>query len=121
MLQQFLTFKWTISRGKNTYGYNICSLYVNGNKVSSCNGGGYDMEGSCLGDWIQKSFPETLKILDISKYYGLMDYDGKIIVDGACGFSSMESILNGLGFKLTRVEQRKNTRNQTRYLLTKYN
>ncbi len=118
MKQQLLTFKWTISRGQYTYGYNICSLYVNGDKVSSCNGGGYDMEGSCLGDWIQKTFPQSLKSLDITKYYGMREFEGKIIVDGGCGFSSMESILNGIGFKLTRIKQPKNSRNQSLYLLT---
>lgn len=27
-----LYFKWTISKGRNTYGYNICTLLVDGEK-----------------------------------------------------------------------------------------
>ena len=96
----YLSFKWTVSRGRNTYGYNICSLYVNGKKVTSCNGGGYDMKGTCLGDWIEKEFQEEVKKLDPKKFYGLMEYDGKMIVDGACGFNSMERIVEGLGYTL---------------------
>lgn len=49
MKTKVLQFKWTISRGRDTYGYNICSLYVDGKKVSGCSGGGYDMMGTCLG------------------------------------------------------------------------
>ena len=45
-----LTFKWTVSRGRDSYGYNIVTLRVDGDKVSSCNGGGYDMKGTCLGN-----------------------------------------------------------------------
>lgn len=60
----FLYFKWTVSKGRDTYGYNICSLYINGSKVSSCNGGGYDMKGTALGDWVEKQFTEDLKTLE---------------------------------------------------------
>ena len=59
-------FKWTVSRGADTYGYNICTLYINGDRVASCSGGGYDMQGTCLGDWIEAQFPEELKRLEPS-------------------------------------------------------
>ena len=55
-----LKFKWTTSRGRDTYGYNICSLFVNGEKVAACNGGGYDMQGTSLGDWIARKFKDKL-------------------------------------------------------------
>jgi hypothetical protein len=57
-----LHFKWTISRGRDTDGYNICSLLVDGNKVASCMGGGYDMQGTALGNWLQDAF--QLELLD---------------------------------------------------------
>jgi hypothetical protein len=107
MKQKFLTFKWTVSRGRNTYGYNICSLYVDGTKVTSCNGGGYDMEGTCLGDWLEKQFKEEIKTLDLDKYYGLLEHEGVRYLDGACGFSSMEKVAYALGYKLTRVPNKK--------------
>ena len=109
-----LEFKWTISRGRDTYGYNICSLYVNGKKVSSCNGGGYDMSGSCIGDWMEKNFQNEMKKLNPNEYYGMMIFDNKVVVDGACGFSSMERILEALGWQLEKMRVSGDV-----YLLTK--
>lgn len=103
----YLTFKWTVSRGRNTYGYNICSLYVNGTKVSTCNGGGYDMQGTCFGDWIEKEFQEDIKNLDPKEFYGLMYFDGKMIVDGACGMSSILKIVDKLGYSVVRIPDKK--------------
>ena len=82
-----LVFKWTVSRGRDTYGYNICSLWVDGRKVSSCNGGGYDMKGTALGNWVAARFSDELMQLDIPmsrrngedvrEYYGLTYHDPK--------------------------------------------
>jgi hypothetical protein len=58
-----LQLKWGTSRGRDTYGYTICSLYVDGQKVASCNGGGYDMRGAVLGDWIAREFQTELVTL----------------------------------------------------------
>ncbi len=58
-----LHFKWTISRGRDTCGYNICTLLVDGDKVASCNGGGYDMQGTAFGEWLNKAFQTELCIL----------------------------------------------------------
>ena len=69
-----LKFKWTVSKAVNTYGYNICSLFVNGQKVSSCNGGGYDMQGTCLGEWIEREFKDELLQLK-DNFYGLTFHD----------------------------------------------
>lgn len=80
-----LVFKWTVSRGRDTYGYNICSLWVNDKKVSSCNGGGYDMKGTALGYWMKTAFQDELNKLAIpwcarngekvQEHYGLMFHD----------------------------------------------
>lgn len=174
MNEHTLEFKWTVSRGRDTYGYNICSLYVDGRKVSSCNGGGYDMEGTALGSWIAKRFKDELLKLkipmnrrngeDVQEYYGLSFHDpnfdpGKAIIgkdctdrtfsgksegktveqaekdgdtagleryqafyaasprvpterhiipliDGACGKSSVEKIINAIGYQLVYVNVR---------------
>jgi hypothetical protein len=55
-----LEFKWTVSRGRETAGYNICSLYVDGEKAASCNGGGYDMKGTSLGNYIARAYGDRL-------------------------------------------------------------
>jgi len=111
-----LEFVWTVSRGRDTYGYNICSLYVDGLKASSCNGGGYDMQGTCLGEWFEQVESSALKQLAKDRdsrsqesghreLYGLF-YSAerdKVWLDGACGFSSIERIISALGYKLRQV------------------
>lgn len=58
-----LEYRWTVSRARDTYGYNICTLYVDGRKAAACNGGGYDMKGTCLGNWIARTFKDRLLAL----------------------------------------------------------
>lgn len=154
-MERVLKFKWTVSRAKDTYGYNVCTLYVDNEKVSRCNGGGYDMQGTCLGDYIADAFRHELLKLDIpmnrrngediQEYYGLSFHDpsfdpGKAeingetiderekqgksfgleryrefysassnvpterhtepLIDGGCSFSSVERIINAIGYKL---------------------
>lgn len=80
-----LEFKWSTSRGRETYGYAICSLYAHGTRVASCNGGNYDMKGTSLGHWIAKAFRDRLLRLNIPmstrngqpvrEYYGLSYHD----------------------------------------------
>lgn len=55
-----LEFKWGTSRGRDTYGYSICTAYVDGKRIASCNGGGYDMEGTAFADALMKLYPERL-------------------------------------------------------------
>ena len=173
-----LEFRWTVSRGRDTYGYNICSLYADGRKVARCNGGGYDMKGTCLGNFIASHYADRLVKLplevfqghrrngqDVTELYGLTYHDpnydpGKAVVqrapvfgkpedsgktveqcekegtslgleryqafysassnvpterhtvpliDGACGFSSVERIASaiGLGFEYVPVRSKK--------------
>jgi hypothetical protein len=66
----YLEFKWTVSRARDSYGYNVCTLYVDGEKVSRCNGGGYDMHGTCLGNWAAQQFKQEL-INNKIEHYGL--------------------------------------------------
>ena len=123
-----LVFKWTTSKGRNTYGWNICTLKdKRGNKISSTCGGGYDMKGTAFGDFIAHYFGEELKRLsanygsfDKGGFYGLRHYNNKTrksqkraskhtrtTIDGACGFSSMERILNKIGFGLEFITETK--------------
>ncbi|MBO7327596.1 MAG: hypothetical protein J6W00_02355 [Lentisphaeria bacterium] len=113
-----LEFRWTISRERDTYGYNICSLWINGvEKVASTCGGGCDMKGTVLAAFIREYFPEQLKKMDSGKHYGLTFWDPngkgvrgrylkhykegcKFYLDGACGFREMEHFLKEIGFYL---------------------
>ena len=152
-MRETLVFKWTVSRAHDTHGYNICSLYVDGKKVSSCNGSGYDMRGTVLACWIEYKFQKELLKLD-KEFYGLTFHDpnydlGKKLIEGetveerekarksigleryqacygtssktptdkhvipliygACGFSSVEHIINAIGYELERVVNKENT------------
>lgn len=59
-MSKVVEFRWGVSRGRDTYGYNICSCYVDGRKVSSCNGGGYDMQGTAFADALCKLYQDRL-------------------------------------------------------------
>lgn len=69
-MEKTLEFKWGVSRGRDTYGYTICSLYVDGRKVASCNGGGYDMKGTSFGHYLERAYADRLLKLN-SEFYGL--------------------------------------------------
>ena len=81
-----LVFKWTVSKAWGTNGWNVCSLYVDRKKVSSCNGGGYDMQATALGSWAERRFREELLKLK-EPFHGLTFHDpnfdpGKEMIDG---------------------------------------
>ena len=108
-----IEIRYTTSRGAETYGWDICTLRIDGRRVASCKGGGYDMRGTCLADWIKKQFPNELRRLSPANYYGLSFRDprakthrkhwrpGYVVgLDGGCGWNSMERILNAFGFHL---------------------
>lgn len=128
-----LVFKGTVSKGRDMYGYNICSLWVNGYKETSCNGGGYDMQGTCLADYLLAHYKD--RIIKLKAQYGSMDKGkgfygliywkkGKrrraysegteVCLDGACGFSSIERIAKKIGLQLNFV---RNSKNETVYTL----
>ena len=130
-----LYFKWTISKGRDTYNYRICTLKdMEGNKIASTCGGGYDMKGTVLGEMINKYFPNELKKLVANSgsldsprgFYGLSHYNKKAkshkrrylkratkntksFVDGGCGFDSMRRILEKIGYKIQFIRETKNS------------
>lgn len=66
--ETLIEFRWTMSRGRDTYGYNICSLWVDGRRVSACNGGGYDMKGTALGNFIASRYADRLCALPVESF-----------------------------------------------------
>lgn len=135
--------KWTVSRGRDTYGYNICSLYVPGSrwsqwmKVASCMGGGYDMVGTVFADWLVihyqdrlkkladrvhaqhgKNFPYTVLPANEKTLYGLTRNtdSGNMHLDGACGIESVRSVANAIGIDWTSLGGR--SKNETVYSVT---
>lgn len=117
-----LSLSWSVSRGRDTYGYNICRLDSrNSGRRYKCMGGGYDMIGTVFGDFLESEYQDQLRALvaplpkvqygstswlqiaeDINpSFYGLtIRPDGHVSLDGACGFSSMRRIAEALGLSV---------------------
>ena len=142
MTTKQLHFKWTISRGRDTYGYNICTLLVDGEKVGKTCGGGDDMQGTVLAQWLQNNFQDELKArfneeisaikpkdyLDYSGYcykeiknfYGTRIHgkEGKelaISLDGACGFDSIKRVAEAIGITFQWNPESNRYKNHTYY------
>jgi hypothetical protein len=145
MTTKQLHFKWTISRGRDTYGYNICTLLVDGEKVGKTCGGGYDMQGTVLGEWLQNKYQEELIKLNNEKginerlpvntyetskgierkytlpeFYGMAlyvkpDKSVKVYLDGGCGIESMKKIAEAIGITLKWNPESEKYKNHTYY------
>jgi len=126
-----LALSWSVSRGRDTYGYNICRLDSrNSGRRYRCSGGGYDMVGTVLGDFLECEYQDQLRALvsalpledcgysvkgyrrvkeDMNpSFYGLtVKPDGSVSLDGACGFDSMRRIARALGLNLETETNKK--------------
>lgn len=124
-----LSISWSVSRGRDTYGYNICRLdsRQSGSRYK-CMGGGYDMIGTVFGDWLECEYQSELvahvaslpkiqygstKRMQISEeinpsYYGLtIREDGSVSLDGGCGINCMVRIAEAIGLEVQWEGNRK--------------
>ena len=123
-----LHITWSTSRGRDTYGYDICRLddSVTGKRYK-CIGGGYDMIGTVLADWFSATYQGALRKLvsdnkasledcgytvpgyrKLREYYGLTVHpNNRVELDGACGVSSIISIIRACGFDVQWIGDRK--------------
>lgn len=130
-MNYLLETRWTISRGRDTYGYNICTLYVNGERVARCSGGGYDMHGTVFATWLQATFPDRLRSIrchtirqdggkwldDRDGMYGATrQLDGTVTLNGGCGFESIRRIAQHVGLTVETIETK--SRNRSQWLVT---
>ena len=116
-----LTLSWAISKGRYTYGYNICRLDDRNNgKRFRCMGGGYDMIGTVFGKWLETYYQEELQAVKALAHYisdenGTVSNprtdslygmrwtkDGRVTLDGACGIDSMIRIAETIGLEVER-------------------
>lgn len=97
-----LSLSWSVSRGSDTYGYNICRLDDSSTyKRYRCNGGGYDMIGTVFGDWLADVHQDKLKLLNPKQFYGLHPSpEGALNIVGACGIDCMTDIAKAIGLKV---------------------
>lgn len=119
-----LEISWSTSRGRETYGYNICRLddSISGKRYR-CSGGGYDMIGTVFANWFEDQYPDRLRQLvqnealepygmtgwkQCPKYYGLtVRENGAVSLDGACGVESIRRIVEACGFEVQWSGDRK--------------
>ena len=96
--------KYSVSKAKDTYNYNVLTIVGEGMKAR-CMGGGYDMLGTCLATIIQKVYPHffdgTVEYAEREKlmkeFYGFtIRGDGSAYLQGACGVECMEKFLEGV-------------------------
>lgn len=87
-----LEFKWGTSRGVDTYGYALCSLYVDGKRVARCNGGGYDMKGTCFGDYLAGAYADRLRALKEADMPAQSHWDGERRVSDGNAFYGLRFI-----------------------------
>lgn len=100
------SLRWTISRARDTEGYNVATLYIDGRKVGRCNGGGYDLVGTVFAEWLQNAFAKRIVLLPENRYYGLhVQEDGGFYLDGACGIESMERIAKAIGVTWREIQR----------------
>lgn len=119
-----LALSWSVSRGRDTYGYNICRLDDTSTGYRfKCMGGGYDMVGTVFGDWLAANYqPELLALKDRASYvfpstgrgfheedradslYGMRYHEkgDRISLDGACGLECMIRIAEAIGLEVER-------------------
>lgn len=104
----YLSLTWSVSRGRDTYGYNICRL-DSPTKRYKCMGGGYDMVGTVFGKWLQDNYQERLVSAKVSELYGAsLSGDGTSVrLDGACGLECMLSVAKRIGLDVTRTYNKK--------------
>lgn len=126
----YLAVSWSVSHGRDTYGYNICRLDSrNGRARYRTCGGGYDMIGTVFAHWMQAEHqPELMGLvktltrdpdafsdygstgwLQFKNLYGMFycPNNGKVILDGACGIESMRTIAKAIGFDVETTWNKK--------------
>lgn len=118
-----LQLSTSTSRGRDTYGYTIVRLDdTTTGKRYRCMGGGYDMVGTVLAEWLQETQQERLLAIGDRAYYrhtgaepmtrieaglyGMTYHVGstdRVTLDGACGLESMRRIAEAVGLEVRRL------------------
>jgi len=124
---EYLTLTYGTSKARDTYGYPLVTLRDEHGKAYRTCGGGYDLFGTVLGDFIQARYQTRLRAIysrfaywdrrDGSRsdtdtdrkregfLYGATFYrhDSRVLLDGACGDSCMVKIAEAIGLQIRYV------------------
>lgn len=134
-MSTYLRITHGTSKGRETYGYAIVTVHDESTgKRYSCNGGGYDMVGTSLGQWLADTHQDELRAIadkygpstehrgQIADHYGMYRWetDGPVTLDGACGLESIQRIAREIGLELERtyVHTGPNRGNTTGWIVT---
>lgn len=106
---------WKKSSHPDTEGQDICLVKGAGddnNIVAESIGGGYSLLGASMADAVMQAYPEwfseqaTRHVTDaqIAQNYGLSRHGEGVRIDGACGVTTVASILhNVMGIKVVWI------------------
>lgn len=101
-----LVVRWTVSKARDTYGYNVVTL-ISGKSKYRAMGGGYDMVGTVFAQWLWANYKDVVieKIKDRKEeFYGFREYtNGEYNIDGACGLDCMVKIAKEIGLKVSKL------------------
>ena len=113
--------KWSVSKGYNTYGYNICSLWYGNIKVATCNGGGYDMQSTALSNLLNLYFQDRLNSITSENFeYGLCkNVDGNNYISYGIGVNAINKIIQHCGMSV-RVNTVKVKRHYETYIIIEW-
>ena len=107
----YLTINCGTSRGRDTYGYNIVSLLdTNTGRRYRCMGGGYDMQGTVLADWLTDTQQGKLLEIRDQEHYGMTHLGTGVMIDGACGLATVERIAAAAGIDVQEIRDPRNGR-----------
>lgn len=96
-----LELKWSVSKARDTYGYNRLTITDGRGFKDSCCGGGYDMQGTAFASFINAKYENRFYNLDQTDYYGLYtDSKNERYVNGSCGLECVRKIAEAIGLKL---------------------
>lgn len=128
-----LVIRWGTSRGAETYGYTTCSASIDGKRMGTCKGGGYDMQGTAIAEAVVKEYGARLWPLHARASYAGSQIDGgdyqpidrkdtpqslyglrvtytnaertkgKMHLDGACGIDSVRRVMAEIGLRIRQL------------------
>lgn len=115
-----LEIKHSVSKGRETYGYNIITLIDGEEKYKTC-GGGYDMVGTVFAYWLQQNHMKAIidKLTPYERdnrgeYYGFFvdkTFSNKYYLDGGCGIDSIMRIAKAIGLEIKCLYSKKGLTN----------
>ena len=102
-----ILFSYGVSRGRDTYGYNIVTLTSSAQgKKFRCMGGGYDMHGQVLGEYVQYCAAQEQLRAAVSADDSLpvtVLHTGCAVVVGASGEAGVLRLMRAIGWEVKAI------------------